>query len=96
MHEHPPLPPGDPRNLDYLAELVLGYLATHPQAADTVEGIAEWWVQRQQIRALVHNVTEVVRRLTEAGVLEQVGTGPHTQFRLARRTTATVSATFAE
>ncbi len=69
---------------DHLARVILDYLTEHPQAMDTVEGIAEWWVRRQEIRSLVENVTQTVRRLTEAGVLEQIGTGPQSRFRLVR------------
>ncbi len=67
-----------------LAQLILGYLAEHPRAMDTVEGIAEWWVLRQQARLALHSVACALRQLTECGVLEQVGTGPASRYRLAR------------
>jgi hypothetical protein len=74
----------DVRASDYLARVILAYLAEHPQAMDTIEGIAEWWIRRQEVRTLVENVTEIVQRLTQAGVLEEIGTGPGSRFRLAR------------
>jgi hypothetical protein len=67
-----------------LAQLILGYLAEHPRAMDTVEGIAEWWVLRQQARLALDNVARTVHELTTSGVLEQVGTGPASRYRLAR------------
>jgi hypothetical protein len=44
------------------------YFDTHPDAGDTLEGIADWWVSRQRLRdeksliraALAHLVTEGV------------------------------------
>jgi hypothetical protein len=84
MHETDTHTPDELRASDHLARMILGYLAEHPQAMDTVEGIAEWWVRRQEVRSLLGNVTQIVRRLTDAGILEQIGTGPSSRFRLAR------------
>jgi hypothetical protein len=69
---------------EHLTRMIVGYLAEHPQAMDTVEGIAEWWVRRQEVRCLIQNVTQVVQSLIQAGVLEQIGSGPESRFRLAR------------
>ena len=39
-----------------LADEVLAYLVQHPQARDTIEGIAEWWLLEQRIRTAVVEV----------------------------------------
>ena len=39
-----------------LADEVLDYLVQHPQARDTMEGIAEWWLLEQRIRCAVADV----------------------------------------
>ena len=48
-----------------LADEVLEYLLEHPQAQDTMEGIAEWWLLEQRIR---HAIADV-----EAALCELVG-----------------------
>lgn len=67
---------------DDVAEAVLGYLAEHPQATDTLTGIAEWWLMRHQVRVTVTTLGRVLRRLTERGVLDVIGEGEHRQYRL--------------
>jgi hypothetical protein len=67
-----------------LAEAVLSYLADHPAAMDTVEGIAEWWLMRQRVRVVVERVERVLGRYAEEGVLETVGAGPSRCYRLRR------------
>lgn len=57
--------------VERLAGEVLRYLQRHPNAADTVEGIAQWWIARQrlvetraQVRAALDRL--VARHLVEA------------------------------
>jgi len=52
-------------------ELVLGYLDDHPTAMDTLDGIAEWWVLRQQVEIEVRRVSRVLTALVRDGVLEE-------------------------
>jgi hypothetical protein len=33
-----------------LTKRILSYLAEHPQAGDTIEGIAQWWLQDPQLQ----------------------------------------------
>ena len=42
--------------------LLLGYLYTHPDAKDTAEGIADWWLRA---RGVMINETGVEEALTE-------------------------------
>ncbi|MEO8338178.1 MAG: hypothetical protein ABI604_00505 [Nitrospirota bacterium] len=65
-----------------VAEAFLNYLADCPQAMDTEEGIAEWWLMRQQAKVAAQTVTKVLKHLIETGRIETVGTGEHTRYRL--------------
>ena len=61
------------------------YLAEHPGAMDTTEGIAEWWLMRQRVRIDLDALARTLRRLTDEGVVEQVGFGNDARFRLRIR-----------
>lgn len=78
-----PLPPRILSAETDLAGLVLGYLHEHPHAADTLAGIAQWWVVRQQLRVDVENLKRVLEALTERGVLAGEGSGAARRYRLA-------------
>jgi len=67
-----------------MVRTILAYLADHPQAMDSVEGITGWWLMRQQIRADVPVLVKVLRRLVDDGVLETLGEGPACRYRLRR------------
>jgi hypothetical protein len=54
-----------------LRTLILGYLDDHPTAMDTLDGIAEWWVLRQQIEIEVRRVSRVLTALVSDGLLEE-------------------------
>ena len=63
-----------------LAEAILQYLQEHPQASDTLEGIAEWWIMRQQVQVDVDALNSVLRELTKAGFLEEIGEGDNRRY----------------
>jgi Fe2+ or Zn2+ uptake regulation protein len=65
-----------------MAAAILRYLAEHSHASDTLEGIAGWWLLRQEVRADVETVARVLRRLTDAGHLERIGQGESSRYRL--------------
>ena len=50
-------------NPDWLRQQVLGYLLRHPEAQDTVEGIAEWWLLERRVEQALMIVTEVLTDL---------------------------------
>jgi hypothetical protein len=52
-----------------LADEVLAYLLRHPQAQDTMEGIAEWWLLEQRIRDAVADVEKTLRELVDRDFL---------------------------
>jgi hypothetical protein len=65
------------------------YLAVHPRALDSLEGIATWWVLRQRIRTEVRLVREALTRLVAAGVVsaEQLGNNREPVYRLTKNGT---------
>lgn len=54
---------------DELAGHIAAYLEHHPQAADTVDGIAHWWVQRQRYRTAATQIQQALDRLQAQGVV---------------------------
>jgi hypothetical protein len=67
-----------------IARAVMEYLAEFPEAMDNVKGIAEWWLIRRNIRADVKNLSRVLGNLTSQGLLEQIGAGKGTRYRLKK------------
>ena len=46
-----------------ITDPILQYLATHPQSTDTLDGIAEWWLLRQRIRAALPRIKRALAHL---------------------------------
>lgn len=72
--------PEDPEVVALAAE-VMGYLRTHPDAADTMEHIARWWILRQRIEAGLAATQKALDYLERHGALEKSDRGV---YRLAR------------
>ena len=52
-----------------LAKAVLGYLLDHPEAQDTLEGIAGWWLLERYVTQQLPRVQRVVTELVAHGYL---------------------------
>lgn len=60
---------------DELTEMILNYLAAHPDALDTLEGIAQWWLMHEHIRAEVERVISALQLLIEQGLVNEIRKG---------------------
>ncbi|MCG3158212.1 MAG: hypothetical protein DKINENOH_04853 [bacterium] len=67
-----------------IAEAVLGYLSANPDASDTLEGIAEWWIMRQRLRVEVAQLARTLERLAGEGIIERQGEPENPRYRLQR------------
>ena len=61
--------PEDNSKVQSLSRDILDYLKKHPEASDTLEGIATWWLQKQRIEQLVDEVAEALELLVENGTV---------------------------
>ncbi|MDH5359570.1 MAG: hypothetical protein OEX03_03355 [Gammaproteobacteria bacterium] len=48
---------------------ILRYLQSHPHAADSVEGIAKWWIYRQRVTEMVNKVQLALDYMVDEGVI---------------------------
>jgi hypothetical protein len=68
------------------AHEILAYLAAHPEAQDTLEGIVQWWLLEQKIKRETARVKEALAELvTQKLVLECPGSDSRNHYRLNRR-----------
>ena len=75
----PLLPKNDPHpecvlsnpSLPSPAPEILDYLATHPEAQDTLDGILHWWVLDSCVKRWAPRIAETVAKLVERGFLEE-------------------------
>ena len=52
------------------AEMILGYLRQNPEAGDTLEGIARWWLGQARIDISMKQVEEALEELVHQGVVK--------------------------
>ena len=69
-----------------VARAILEYLRKHPNAQDTVAGIAEWWLPKQQITTPVSTVKDaLVLLLSFELILEVRGKDSQSHYRINNR-----------
>ena len=65
---------------------ILKYLAEHPQAQDTLEGIVQWWLPEPGIKRPPAQVGEALAELVGKGLmLERKGCDAQSHYRMNRR-----------
>ena len=63
---------------DAVAWLILGYLSSHPDAKDTVDGVEKWWLNDMEINMDARTVRGSLDHLVKLGWLvsyQRQGTG---------------------
>jgi hypothetical protein len=53
------------------AATILGYFVRHPDAADTLEGVARWRLREEAIRRGVDEIADALRWLVSEGFLRE-------------------------
>jgi hypothetical protein len=82
--------PNEP-SLPSPAPEILDYLARHPNAQDTIDGILHWWVLDSCIRQWSRTIAETVAQLVQRGLLqEKPSTDGHVFYRVAPQYLATL------
>jgi hypothetical protein len=68
-----------------IAERIMSYLMRHPESKDTLEGIAEWWLEKQRIEETVDAVSRGLSVLcTEGRILREEYPGRPTFYVINR------------
>ena len=71
------------RNKSQIINEILAYLAEHPKAQDTLEGIVEWWLLERQIKFQMAQVKKALAELVAKGlILEKKGPNSQTHYRI--------------
>lgn len=68
-----------------LAKEIETYLLTHPDAADTIEGIAKWWIGLQRYKDMRRDVEKALEFLVRRGavVKRKLSDGRYIYFKAA-------------
>ena len=76
-----------------ISEEILSYLAQHPGAQDTIEGIVGWWLLERRIKHQTVSVKAALAGLIGEGlVIERKGRGARSVYRINRRRMKTIMA----
>lgn len=64
---------------------ILAYLAEHPDARDTLEGVVQWWLLDRKIRYQTGLVREALTELVDKGlILENTDRDSRAHYRINR------------
>lgn len=68
----PSLPPrrSDADSVDDIADTILRYVASRPNACDSIDGICEWWIPRQRYVLAKEQVLAALELLETKGQIE--------------------------
>lgn len=58
-------------DISVIAQEIIRYLEGHMNAADSVDGIAKWWLSRQRYEETLERVQQALDMLVSKGVLKR-------------------------
>lgn len=56
-------------DINHVAQQILRYLEANPQASDTLEGVAKWWLMRQRLTESMVLVQGALKILEDKGLI---------------------------
>jgi hypothetical protein len=69
-----------------IARKILTYLANHPDAQDTIDGIVQWWLPEQEIKYELGILKEIISELVrEKILLVHKSTNSRVHYRINRK-----------
>jgi len=75
----------DESTIQVVADDIERYLAAHPNAADSVEGIVKWWLTRQKLEESTQAALLALERLVHQGIIvKTVGVDSKPVYRLCK------------
>lgn len=73
------------RRRSRVAKAILDYLRKHPEAQDTLAGIDQWWLPRQDVKSRTATIKEALNELVTAGLIsEHEGKDAQISYRLTK------------
>jgi hypothetical protein len=67
----------------HVARAILDYLCKHPDAQDTVSGIAQWWLAEEKMKTRTVTIEEALNELIASGfVLTRRGKDSQIHYRI--------------
>lgn len=78
---------GENKRVEEMARAVVDYLRQHPNAMDSFDGIARFWIPRQRVEAELETLELAVRELVNSGVIEVYEVDSERFFRLPQKAT---------
>lgn len=84
---------GSAEDVTEIAAQIERYLATHPEAADSLGGITRWWLTRQRYEESAQQVMRAIESLVSAGKVETRTTVDGTVIYAARESSAAAPST---
>jgi hypothetical protein len=62
----------EPNSCDPLADEILRYLREHPEAQDTIDGIADWWLPDRSVHPEIREVESALRQLVDRELVDEI------------------------
>ncbi|ABA58346.1 hypothetical protein Noc_1880 [Nitrosococcus oceani ATCC 19707] len=69
------MPDHNEEELAAVANAIKHYFDAHPNAADSVEGIARWWLTRQRFKEATETIEKALECLVAEGEVTKMVTG---------------------